>query len=218
MAAFFDVQSAIKPYRVEIGAGLVGELTKDAAVVVLCDERFGALFEKTGRPFLAAPAHEKFKSLEAAPDFIVRLRELGATRKTHLAVIGGGIIQDIGAFAATVYMRGLSWSYMPTTLLGMADSCIGGKSSINVGKFKNCRCDLPARPGIDRSKLHRWPAPPSARRRLVRGCQDLLCARRSCFHRLSCREPQREYGHRRLRTRRAKEPACQEMVHRARRV
>ena len=51
--------------------------------------------------------------------------------------IGGGVIQDIATFSASIYMRGVSWTYYPTTLLGMVDSCIGGKSSINVGKYKN---------------------------------------------------------------------------------
>ena len=65
------------------------------------------------------------------------MRELGANRATHLIAIGGGVIQDIVTFCASVYMRGLRWTYMPTTFLSMADSCIGGKSSINVMGYKN---------------------------------------------------------------------------------
>jgi len=60
-----------------------------------------------------------------------------ANRGTHVVAIGGGVIQDIATFVCSVYMRGVRWSYMPTTMLGMADSCIGGKSSINVGGLKN---------------------------------------------------------------------------------
>jgi 3-dehydroquinate synthase len=51
--------------------------------------------------------------------------------------IGGGVIQDLTAFAASIYMRGVPWIYVPTTILAMVDSCIGGKSSINVGPYKN---------------------------------------------------------------------------------
>jgi 3-dehydroquinate synthase len=51
--------------------------------------------------------------------------------------IGGGIIQDITCFLATVILRGLPWFFYPTTLLAQADSCIGSKSSINSGKIKN---------------------------------------------------------------------------------
>ena len=65
------------------------------------------------------------------------MREAGARRSTHLVAIGGGIVQDLATFAAQMFMRGIDWTYVPTTLLGMADSCIGGKSSLNVGRFKN---------------------------------------------------------------------------------
>lgn len=71
------------------------------------------------------------------PDIILQLREYGVNRTSHLVAIGGGVIQDIATFAASIYMRGIPWTYMPTTLLGMADSCIGGKSSINVLGYKN---------------------------------------------------------------------------------
>jgi 3-dehydroquinate synthase len=59
------------------------------------------------------------------------------TRDDSLVAVGGGIIQDIATLAASLYMRGVAWSYFPTTLLGMTDSCIGGKSSINAGVVKN---------------------------------------------------------------------------------
>jgi 3-dehydroquinate synthase len=51
--------------------------------------------------------------------------------------IGGGVIQDLTAFVTSIYMRGVAWIYVPTTILAMVDSCIGGKSSINVGPYKN---------------------------------------------------------------------------------
>jgi 3-dehydroquinate synthase len=70
-------------------------------------------------------------------EIIAKLRQLGANRHTHLVAIGGGVVQDVATFSASIYMRGISWTYMPTTLLGMADSCIGGKSSINVLGYKN---------------------------------------------------------------------------------
>ena len=47
------------------------------------------------------------------------------------------MVQDIATIVSSLYMRGLNWNYIPTTFLGMTDSCIGGKSSINVGQYKN---------------------------------------------------------------------------------
>jgi 3-dehydroquinate synthase len=82
-------------------------------------------------------AAESNKALECMAGIILKLRELGANRATHLVVVGGGVIQDIATFSASIYMRGIRWTYMPSTLLSMADSCIGGKSSINVLGYKN---------------------------------------------------------------------------------
>ncbi len=82
-------------------------------------------------------AVETNKALEASPALIEQMRRGGANRSTELVAVGGGIIQDLSAFIASVYMRGLKWTYVPTTVLAMVDSCIGGKSSINVGPYKN---------------------------------------------------------------------------------
>jgi 3-dehydroquinate synthase len=82
-------------------------------------------------------AVETAKDLTNIPNIITKLKEFGANRKTKLIGIGGGIIQDITCFVASIYMRGLEWIYLPTTALGMMDSCIGGKSSINVTGVKN---------------------------------------------------------------------------------
>ncbi len=88
-------------------------------------------------PVVWIEATETSKSLPSTIDVFIALKEAGLGRDSHLVAIGGGVIQDIATFVASVYMRGISWSYLPTTFLGMADSCLGGKSSINVGKYKN---------------------------------------------------------------------------------
>ena len=139
MPESFEVQSSAGPYRVEIRTGLFADILKqrDADAVIVCDSRFAPQVRQSGLKYLALEAVETSKSLDAMTDVVVKLRELGLNRQSHLMVVGGGIIQDIGAFVAAIYMRGVTWSYAPTTLLGMADSCIGGKSSINVGKYKN---------------------------------------------------------------------------------
>jgi 3-dehydroquinate synthase len=58
--------------------------------------------------------------------------------KQHTPVaVGGGLIQDVATLGYSIYMRGVNWDFFPTTLMAMVDSCIGGKSSINLGKQKN---------------------------------------------------------------------------------
>jgi 3-dehydroquinate synthase len=139
MSVSFDIESSTGSYHVDINPGLYGQLVQAPPpdVVFICDERFAPTLTAAGCKVIALAADERVKSLDQIPDVIVRLRALGTTRATRLLALGGGIVQDVAAFCSSIYMRGLVWSYLPTTLLGMADSCIGGKSSINVGDYKN---------------------------------------------------------------------------------
>lgn len=82
-------------------------------------------------------ASEEQKSIERLAPVFIECIEKGLKRNSTLVVIGGGVVQDIGCFVASVLFRGIKWSFLPTTLLAQADSCIGSKSSINVGHFKN---------------------------------------------------------------------------------
>ncbi len=77
------------------------------------------------------------KSLTGVEAVLVKLSELGMTKNDLLVVVGGGCIQDIGTLVAAIYMRGVKWTFIPSTLAAMGDSCIGGKSSINAGGVKN---------------------------------------------------------------------------------
>ena len=82
-------------------------------------------------------ATEENKSIERVIPVIERLVLNGIRRDHVLVAIGGGIIQDITCFIASTLLRGVPWKFVPTTLLAQADSCIGSKSSINLGVTKN---------------------------------------------------------------------------------
>lgn len=82
-------------------------------------------------------ASEEQKSIEKLFPVFIECIEKGLKRNGTLVVIGGGVAQDIGCFIASVLFRGISWAFIPTTLLSQADSCIGSKSSINIGHYKN---------------------------------------------------------------------------------
>jgi 3-dehydroquinate synthase len=82
-------------------------------------------------------AIEGNKTLNAVENSMIQLSEKGMTKNNELVVVGGGCLQDIGTLVASLYMRGIRWTYVPTTLAAMGDSCIGGKSSINAGYVKN---------------------------------------------------------------------------------
>jgi len=139
MSVLFKINSSIKSYQVEIlTSRLHNELTGPDQSFVLIDEYLTKLYPSISpENGITMPATEESKTLETVGSVIEKLRTLGASRDSHLVAIGGGVIQDVATFSASTYMRGIPWTYYPTTLLGMVDSCIGGKSSINVGQYKN---------------------------------------------------------------------------------
>ena len=138
MPVLFEINSAADCYTVDQEHGLFARsLPEMAGGIVLADQYFADRLAGQNLNPIFISATEQSKSLDAIGDVITRMRSLGATRASHLWAIGGGAIQDVAAFVASIYMRGISWTYVPTTLLGMVDSCIGGKSSINVGAYKN---------------------------------------------------------------------------------
>jgi 3-dehydroquinate synthase len=139
------IQSHKGPYAVVFAgdslSGLV-EATRGPAHYIV-DAKVAEIYARQLAPVLASAsvlrieAKEPNKSLERCPDYITHLMAGGIKRGQTLVAIGGGIIQDITCFLAAILLRGVDWHFYPTTLLAQADSCIGSKSSINVGEFKN---------------------------------------------------------------------------------
>lgn len=82
-------------------------------------------------------AVEDAKTLRGVDTLIHKLRKSKANIKTTLLVIGGGILQDLVGFCASIYSRGIDYVLVPTTLLAQTDSCVGGKTSINHDSAKN---------------------------------------------------------------------------------
>lgn len=138
LSDIYEVTSSSGNYKIEVGGNLiekVAALYEDAIYIIdskLVDQVPPSIIKR-----IIIEAAEEEKALEKSANYIAQLRKLNANRDTHLVAVGGGIIQDITTFVASIYMRGLSWTYLPTTVLSMADSCIGGKSSINVLGYKN---------------------------------------------------------------------------------
>jgi 3-dehydroquinate synthetase len=125
-------------YSVVIGQGLIKELLDGDQPLIVADRRFQGMLESQGRfGCIYIDAVESSKTLSTVEDVIISLQKLGARSNSKVLAIGGGIIQDIMTLVASLYMRGIAWIYVPTTLLAMADSCVGGKSSINTKTVKN---------------------------------------------------------------------------------
>ena len=98
---------------------------------------------------------ENEKSYEGVLPLLERLIEGGFRKNHRLFAVGGGIIQDVTAFVASILYRGVDWIFIPTNVLSQCDSCIGSKTSINFRRYKNQLGGFypPARIFIDTSFL-----------------------------------------------------------------
>ncbi|MBA3424383.1 MAG: 3-dehydroquinate synthase [Rubrobacteraceae bacterium] len=145
--------SVSTPYPVVVGedldlAGSISEALEPGAAFVLTDSNVGPRharsvardLEEGGWRVLDVieiPAGESSKSLKVYGDVVGRLAASGLTRDGTLFALGGGVVGDLGGFAAATYMRGISFVALPTTLLAMVDSSVGGKVGVDLPEGKN---------------------------------------------------------------------------------
>ena len=139
------------PYDVLIGHQLLGELSRligsrARRVAIIHPEALEATAEAI-REDLAAegyeaialqvPNAEEAKSAEVAAYCWSVLGQTGFTRSDVIVGLGGGATTDLAGFVAATWLRGVRWVSMPTTLLGMVDAAVGGKTGINIAEGKN---------------------------------------------------------------------------------
>lgn len=107
--------------------------------VLITDENVFAAHSKRfkGWKLIVLPPGEEHKTQTTVDTVIRLLIEMEADRKTTLVGIGGGVVTDIVGYVASVYMRGLRFGFIPTSLLALVDASIGGKNGIDVGIYKN---------------------------------------------------------------------------------
>ncbi|RME70544.1 MAG: 3-dehydroquinate synthase [Verrucomicrobia bacterium] len=146
-----NVELGDRSYPIAFGADLSAELTEAVRrelaggrrLAVVTDERVraaqAALFEAAfaGVPVLAVPGGETSKclsQLEAVCDFLAAER---VDRRGLVLAVGGGVVGDLAGFAAASYLRGVDFWQVPTTLLAMVDSAVGGKTGVNLKAGKN---------------------------------------------------------------------------------
>lgn len=144
----FSVASVPRAYDVvwcdsleQVIEDVTASLTDNPANFLLIDKKVFNLFFKDAsidaRQLYLLDAVEENKEIDTVLDVISRIQSLSPSKNNMLTVIGGGITQDIGAFAGCIYKRGFPWRFFPTTLLSMCDSCIGGKAGVNYQGGKN---------------------------------------------------------------------------------
>jgi len=141
----FKVKSIIHDYEVNFiidSPVILKKEIRDGDVVII-DEKIKDLYSSITAAIpetnllIDIVAHEKQKSYEGLIPIINKLISGGFRKNHRLIGVGGGITQDITAFIASIMYRGVEWIFFPTTLLSQGDSCIGSKTSINFGEYKN---------------------------------------------------------------------------------
>jgi len=146
-----DVALGARSYPIWIGAGLLADSARWRApirgrhVLVVTNTTVAALYLQRVLAGLAGLQHahlvlpdgEAHKTLDASGQIFAALAALGASRDATILALGGGVIGDLAGFAAACWMRGIDFIQMPTTLLAMVDSSVGGKTGVNLPQGKN---------------------------------------------------------------------------------
>jgi 3-dehydroquinate synthase len=141
----FSVKSSVHDYSVHFVDDFALSLQEilNPNDMLLIDEHISRLYNSKLEPVCSAFPHVFLESSEQAKSYkrigpvLEQLIQGGFRKNNKIVAIGGGITQDIATFIAANLYRGVEWHFFPTTLLAQADSCIGGKSSLNFGPYKN---------------------------------------------------------------------------------
>lgn len=144
-----------RPYDVTVGAGAIGGLRGfleerfpgRRKIALVTDSTVGALHSEKILGTLAGteaeicsfvfPAGEKSKNLSVYAELLAFLAGHRFSRNDAVAALGGGVTGDLAGFAAATYMRGMEFIQLPTSLLAMVDSSVGGKTAVNLDAGKN---------------------------------------------------------------------------------
>ncbi len=117
----------------------LGKITDPRHTILITDDNVYRLHAKRfkGWDTIVLKPGEEFKVQSTVDVVMESLIEMEADRSTTLVGVGGGVITDLTGYVASIYMRGLRFGFVPTTLLAMVDASIGGKNGIDIGIYKN---------------------------------------------------------------------------------
>jgi 3-dehydroquinate synthase len=126
-------------YYFSAGFALLKKITNPSATVLITDEHIykaHASKFKNWNTIILEPG-EEHKVQSTVDDVIEELIAAQAGRTITIVGVGGGVVTDLTGYIASIYMRGVRFGFVPTSLLGMVDASIGGKNGIDVGLYKN---------------------------------------------------------------------------------
>ena len=143
-----------KSYNIEIASGLwsdmgqkIRKLSGADKAAIITDTTVDKLYGKQLESQLQAagfapkrivfPAGEKHKTMGTLAAVYAKMADFGLTRKDLVVTLGGGVVGDLGGFAAATFLRGIDFIQVPTTLLAQIDSSVGGKVAVDLPAGKN---------------------------------------------------------------------------------
>lgn len=146
--------AGFQPYEVVVGRGLLADagariapFARGGRAVIVTDETVGTIYgprlmeglEASGvrARLIAVPAGEGSKSFSELERVIDRMLAFGLDRRDLVVALGGGVVGDLAGLAAALFMRGIDFVQVPTTLLAQVDSSVGGKTAIDTPRGKN---------------------------------------------------------------------------------
>ena len=134
-------------YPIVIGRGLIDRAAEffnlDRRVFIVTDDGVPHKYAEKVKALckdatvMTVKAGECSKSISTLEEVLTAMSDFGMTRGDCVVAVGGGVVGDLSGFAASVYMRGVDFYNVPTTLLSQVDSSIGGKTAVNLGAVKN---------------------------------------------------------------------------------
>ncbi len=137
--AFCSISNLDIAIRKEVKSASSVICAVDVNVIKLYGQAIRAQFRALNKntSLIEIPSGEKAKSMAQLKRTTDRVLDCGADRSSLLVAIGGGVTTDLAGLAAALCLRGIRWAAVPTTLLGMVDAAIGGKTGINTVQGKN---------------------------------------------------------------------------------
>jgi len=114
-------------------------IPENTTPVIVTDENIHSLYGKDfpEGPVITIGTGEKIKTLATVEYILKKLIDLGCDRSSFILGIGGGIVCDITGFAASIFLRGVKFGFVSTSLLSQVDASVGGKNGVNLDAYKN---------------------------------------------------------------------------------
>jgi 3-dehydroquinate synthase len=136
-----EIKTDTKVSRIFVGERIqnLGSYLPRGKVVIVTDKVVSGIYKNrfSAYPVIEIGTGEKIKTIDTITYLFDRFLELEVDRSTYIVAVGGGIVCDVVGFASSIYMRGLRFGFVSTTLLSQVDASVGGKNGVNYHRYKN---------------------------------------------------------------------------------